>query len=168
MINGNACWKREPNSITSLFGEIKENSKFTIRNKFEYDRVQYNYDKQFLTRINGEMCIYNTLKIIERYQPKVFVIENPAYGRIWEYIANVIGFDVPYENLTYYNNYDYPIKKPTKFGSNIDLKLMKNNIKAKLQWHQLNNVGGRYNSRSNIPLKLIQDILKRCEQYVEG
>lgn len=168
MINGNACWKREPNSITSLFGEMKENSKFTIRNKFEYDRVQYNYDKQFLTRINGEMCIYNTIKIIERYQPKVFVIENPAYGRIWEYIANVIGFDIPYENLTYYNNYDYPIKKPTKFGSNIDLKLMKNNIKAKLQWHQLNNVGGRYNSRSNIPLKLIQDILKRCEQYVEG
>lgn len=75
MINGNACWKREPNSITSLFGEIKENSKFTIRNNSEYDRVQYNYDKQFLTRINGEMCIYNTIKIIERYQPKVFVIE---------------------------------------------------------------------------------------------
>lgn len=84
MINGNACWKREPNSITSLFGEIKENSKFTIRNNSEYNRVQYNYDKQFLTRINGEMCIYNTIKIIERYQPKVFVIENPAYGRIWE------------------------------------------------------------------------------------
>ena len=166
MINGNACWKREPNSITSLFGEIKENSKFTIRNNSEYDRVQYNYDKQFLTRINGEMCIYNTIKIIERYQPKVFVIENPAYGRIWEYIANVIGFDIPYENLTYYNNYDYPVKKPTKFGSNIDLKLMKNNIKAKLQWHQLSNVGGRYNSRSNIPLKLIHDILKRCEDYV--
>nr|DAN49657.1 MAG TPA: hypothetical protein [Caudoviricetes sp.] len=112
------------------------------------------------------MCIYNTLKIIERYQPKVFVIENPAYGRIWEYIANVIGFDVPYENLTYYNNYDYPVKKPTKFGSNIDLKLLNDNIKPNLQWADLKSNGNRYNTRSNIPLDLVKDILKRCEQYV--
>ena len=113
------------------------------------------------------MCIYNTLKIIERYQPKVFVIENPAYGRIWEYIKNVIGFDVPYDNLTYYNNYDYPVKKPTKFGSNIDLKLLNDNIKSNLRWADLKSNGNRYNTRSNIPLDLVKDILKRCEQFVE-
>ena len=115
------------------------------------------------------MCIYNTLKIIERYKPKVFVIENPAYGRIWEYIKNVIGFNIPYENLTYYNNYDYPIKKPTKFGSNIDLKLLKDNIRNTIEFERMNIKGvNRYNARSHIPLELVKDILKRCEQYVEG
>ena len=167
MKGGNACWKQEKDMTINLFGEYEQGSKFTIRNQADYENYQFKYDKSFLTRINGEMCIYNTLKIIERYQPKVFVIENPAYGRIWEYIKNVIGFDVPYENLTYYNNYDYPVKKPTKFGSNIDLKLLNDNIKPNLQWADLKSNGNRYNIRSNIPLDLVKDILKRCEQYVE-
>ena len=168
MKGGNACWKQEKDMTINLFGEYEQGSKFTIRNQADYENYQFKYDKSFLTRINGEMCIYNTLKIIERYRPKVFVIENPAYGRIWEYIANVIGFDIPFENLTYYNNYDYPIKKPTKFGSNIDLKLLKDNIRNTIEFERMNIKGvKRYNARSHIPLMLVQDILKRCEQYVE-
>lgn len=169
MKGGNACWKQEKDMTINLFGEYEQGSKFTIRNHIDYENYQFKYDKSFLTRINGEMCIYNTLKIIDRYQPKVFVIENPAYGRIWEYIANVIGFDVPYENLTYYNNYDYPVKKPTKFGSNIDLKLLCDNSKSGVEWCTYKGLGkNRYNTRSHIPLELVKDILKRCEQYVEG
>ena len=169
MKGGNACWKQEKDMTINLFGEYEQGSKFTIRNHIDYENYQFKYDKSFLTRINGEMCIYNTLKIIERYQPKVFVIENPAYGRIWEYIKNVIGFDVPYENLTYYNNYDYPVKKPTKFGSNIDLKLLKDDIKNTIKFNKLNTTGiNRYNTRSHIPLELVKNILKRCEKYVEG
>ena len=152
----------------NLFGEYEQGSKFTIRNHVDYENYQFKYDKSFLTRINGEMCIYNTLKIIERYKPKVFVIENPAYGRIWEYIANVIGFDIPYENLTYYNNYNYPLKKPTKFGSNIDLKLLCDDIKANVEFRNFKGNGGnKYNERSNIPIELVIDILKRCEKYIE-
>lgn len=169
MKGGNACWKQEKDMTINLFGEYEQGSKFTIRNHIDYENYQFKYDKSFLTRINGEMCIYNTLKIIERYQPKVFVIENPAYGRIWEYIANVIGFYIPYENLTYYNNYDYPIKKPTKFGSNINLKLLCDNSKQGIEWRTYKGVGkNRYNARSHIPLELVKDILKRCEKYVEG
>ena len=104
MKGGNACWKQEKDMTINLFGEYEQGSKFTIRNQADYENYQFKYDKSFLTRINGEMCIYNTLKIIERYQPKRFVIENPAYGRRWEDIANVSGFDIHYENLTYYNN----------------------------------------------------------------
>lgn len=168
MKGGNACWKQEKDMTINLFGEYKQGSKFTIRNHIDYENYQFKYDKSFLTRINGEMCIYNTLKIIDRYQPKVFVIENPAYGRIWEYIANVIGFDIPYENLTYYNNYDCPIKKPTKFGSNINLKLLCDNSKQGIEWRTYKGCGkNRYNARSHIPLELVKDILKRCEQYVE-
>lgn len=168
MKGGNACWKQEKDMTINLFGEYEQGSKFTIRNHIDYENYQFKYDKSFLTRINGEMCIYNTLKIIERYKPKVFVIENPAYGRIWEYIASVIGFDIPYENLTYYNNYDYPVKKPTKFGSNIDLKLLKDEMKNQIKFNKLNIKGiNRYNMRSHIPLELVKDILKRCEQYIE-
>ena len=80
----------------------------------------------------------------------------------------MIGFNIPYENLTYYNNYDYPIKKPTKFGSNIDLKLLKDNIRNTIEFERMNIKGvKRYNARSHIPLELVKDILKRCEQYVE-
>lgn len=78
-----------------------------------------------MTRINGELCAFNTIEIIKRYQPNVYIIENPAHGHLWEYIEKILGFEIPYENLTYYNNYDYPIKKPTKFKSNIDLDLKK-------------------------------------------
>lgn len=113
------------------------------------------------------MCIYNTLKIIERYRPKIYIIENPAYSRIWDYIKEVIGFNIPHENLTYYNNYDYPIKKPTKFGSNIDLKLLKDDIRNTIKFNKLNITGvNRYNTRSNIPLQLIKDILTRCDHYI--
>lgn len=167
MKGGNACWKQEKDMTINLFCEYEQGSKFTIRNQADYENYQFKYDKSFLTRINGEMCIYNTLKIIERYQPKVFVIENPAYGRIWEYIANVIGFNIKYENLTYYNNYGYPIKKATKFGSNIDLKLLNENIKAEIGLKHYSNGSNRYNTRSNIPIELVTDILKRCEQYIE-
>lgn len=167
MKGGNACWKQEKDMIVNIFGEYEQGSRFTIRNYIDYKNCQFKYDKSFMTRINGEMCIYNTLKIIERYQPKIYIIENPAYGRIWDYIREVIGFNIPHENLTYYNNYDYPIKKPTKFGSNIDLKLLKDDIKNTIKFNKLNITGvNRYNTRSNIPLPLIKDILTRCDHYI--
>ena len=168
MKGGNACWKQERDMTINLFDEYEQGSKFTIRNQADYENYQFNYDKSFLTRINGEMCIYNTLKIIERYQPKVFVIENPAYGRIWEYIANVIGFNIPYENMTYYNNYGYPVQKGTKFGSNINLKLRNQRIKGKIGLKHYNNGGNRYNTRSNIPIDLVKSILKECETYISS
>lgn len=149
MKGGNACWKQEQGIITSLFGGYEESSKFTIRNKDDYSN-------------------YNTLKIIDHYKPKIFVIENPAYGRIWEYIANVIGFNIPYENLTYYNNYGYPVQKATKFGSNINLKLRNKRIKGKIGLKHYNNGGNRYNTRSNIPIDLVKSILKECEAYISS
>lgn len=80
MKGGNACWKREKDMTINLFGEYEQGSKFTIRNHIDYENYQFKYDKSFLTRINGEMCIYNTLKIIERYQPKVFVMKTQHMG----------------------------------------------------------------------------------------
>lgn len=162
---GNACWLQA--DIPQYDNMQNQKPRFIIRNQKDYDKYQYKYDKSFLTRINGEMCIFNTLKIIEKYNPKVYVIENPSYGKIWKYIANVIGFQVPYENLTYYNCYGYDVRKPTKFGSNIDLGLLHDNVKSTVGFHKFKGVGrNRANARSHIPTKLIYDILKACELYV--
>lgn len=158
MRDGNACWKQERGD--SLFEPQVPLSRFTIRDFKDYEGYQFNQTKSLVTRINGELTIFNTVKIIENFKPKVFVIENPAYGSIWDYIHRVLGFEIPFENLTYYNNYNnYPIKKPTKFGSNIDLKLRKNNnIKNLIDFDK---TGWSYNERSNIPKDLVEEIIEK-------
>lgn len=157
--NGNACWKREDLS-DSLFVPQTKPSPFTIRSKFDYDNSHNNlsYSKQFIKRVNGELTAFNTIEIIKRYKPKYYIIENPASGKIWEYIETVIGFDLPYKNLTRYNNYGYPLQKPTKFGSNIFLNLKNEVIEQEIKWGIFSK---SYNERSNIPLALVEDIFRK-------
>ena len=139
MDRGNACWKQEQGD--SLFQPQEPLSIFTVRDH------------------NGELCVFNTVEIIKRYKPKYWIIENPAHGRIWQYIERVLGFEIPFENHTRYNNYDdYPISKPTRFSGNIELNLKNekksNDIKFQ-DWTK------SYNERSNIPLSLVCEILKK-------
>ncbi|WP_144809305.1 DNA cytosine methyltransferase [Enterococcus casseliflavus] len=157
--NGNACWKREDVS-DSLFQPQVLPSPFTIRTKFDYDYSHNNldYSKQFIKRVNGELTVFNTIRIIKEYNPKIFIIENPASGKIWEYIETVIGFNLPYKNLTRYNNYDYPLQKPTKFASNVYLGLKNKVIKQDIKW---GNFSKDYNERSNIPASLVEDIFRK-------
>jgi|SRR5690625_130253 len=159
MRGGNASWKQEEGD--SLFSPQIPLSRFTIRGKSDYKGYQFKYDRSFLNRINGELTIYNTIKIIKKYNPEVYIIENPAHGRMWEYIDDIIEFEIPYDNLTYYNNYDYPIRKPTKFASNIKLSLKKEDIKNETKFNELCRKGGAYNARSNIPEQLVKDIFNQ-------
>lgn len=159
MRGGNACWKQEEGD--SLFNPQTPLSKFTIRGYKDYEGYQFKYDRSFLNRINGELTIYNTIQIIKKYKPEYYIIENPAHGRIWDYIKEIIGFKIPYENLTYYNNYDYPIRKPTKFAGNINLNLKREKINNTTKFNKLCRKGGAYNARSNIPPKLVKDIFTR-------
>lgn len=154
--DGNACWKRE-NMSGSLFEPQVKPSPFTIRKKSEYDKSHNNldYGKQFITRANGELTVFNTIEIIKKYKPKYYVIENPSNSRIWEYIETVIGFNLPYKNLARYNNYDYPIQKPTKFGSNVFLNLNNQVNDPDIKWKSFSK---DYNERSNIPKKLVDEI----------
>ncbi|BCK42939.1 DNA methyltransferase [Streptococcus suis] len=159
MIEGNACWKQEDLS-DSLFAPQREASMFTIRNKSDYEQtyINYQYDRQFMKRVNGELCAFNTVEIIKRYNPRYFIIENPASGRLWKYIEDVMGFKLPYLNITRYNNYDYPLQKPTKFASNIFLGLKTDVKPAKTT---LTNFSKSYNERSNIPQKLVIEIFSK-------
>lgn len=69
-----------------------------------------------------------------------------------------MNFKLPYLNPTRYNNYDYPIQKPTKFASNLDLGLKNDIIKQDIEWC---NFSKSYNERSNIPQKLVIDIFTK-------
>lgn len=152
MFGGNACWNHT------------KGKPFIIRKKSEYNTVQFKQEKSFYNRMNGELTVFNLIKIIKHFQPKVYIIENPAYGKIWEYIEQVLGFNIAYDNLTYYNNYGFEIKKPTRFKSNIDLKLKNEKIKSNIDFRNASCVGGSYNVRSNIPLPLIEDIYKAIKE----
>ena len=80
------------------------------------------------------------------------------YGRLWKYIEDVMDFKLPHLNLTRYNNYDYPLQKPTKFASNLDLGLKNDIIKQEIEWGKFSK---SYNERSNIPQKLVIDIFSK-------
>ncbi|MGM0183401.1 hypothetical protein IGK74_002366 [Enterococcus sp. AZ150] len=159
MDRGNACWKKEEGD--SLFSPQVELSPFTVRDYKDYEPFQFKPEKSIMTRINGELCIFNTIEIIKRYKPKFYIIENPAHGRIWKYIDRILGFKIPYDNLTYYNNYGFPISKPTKFKSNLDLELKNERIPNEIEFRK---VGG-YNTRSNIPLPLVKEIFEKVLSY---
>ena len=159
MENGNACWKRNDVS-DSLFAPQVRPSPFTIRANQDYESayINYQYDRQFLKRINGELTAFNTVEIIKRYRPQFWVIENPAADRLWPYIEDIIGFRISYKNLARYNNYDYPLQKRTIFGSNIELNLKNKIIKQDIEWK---NFSKSYNERSNIPEKLVSEIFEK-------
>ena len=145
---GNACWLH------------KKGEEFELHNFEDINKTRYNPRKQTLNRLNGELCIINTLSIIEHFKPKYYVIENPKSSKIWEYIDKVLGYELPYENNTYYNNYGFEIKKPTRFSSNFDLELKNENIKASITVEDING----YNKRSDIPIDLVVEIFKKIKE----
>lgn len=58
----------------------------------------------------------------------------------------------------------YPLQKPTRFKSNINLNLKADkSIKGKVKFE---NFSKKYNERSNIPLELIKDIYRETEKYL--
>lgn len=160
-MRGDACWKRE--TVDSLFEPQTPLTRFSIRARRDYDNVQFKYDKSFLNRINGELCAYNTVEIIKRYKPHVFVIENPLTSRLWEYVEKIQGFRLPFLNKVFYSNYDYPIAKPTIFASNIALSLNDTPTST--------GVGMRdwtkdYNLRSDIPQVLCEQIFVTIHTFL--
>lgn len=157
MDRGNACWKQE-RADDCLFEPQIPLSPFTIRDFNDYERYQFKPERQIVKRINGELCTHNLIQIIKRYNPKYYVIENPAGSKIWEYIDRILGFKIPYDNLVHYNQYDdYHLQKPTKFKSNVRLDLKTGNKPSAAVFKNVNG----YNNRSNIPISLVKSIFNQ-------
>jgi len=172
MDGGNVCWYAQ--DINTLFGIVEADNPFTIRTKEQIDRrnqeiphFQKHWWKTVFNRINGELCAFNTMRIIERYAPVIWIIENPQSSKIWRYYGEIQGFR-GMKNLAHYNAYDNAFPhKPTIFYSNTCFPLKRTREKAKvvLSAKGVNDsrpIISGYNARSNIPLELIRDILAHC------
>lgn len=146
---GNSSWKHT------------KGNDFIIRSETDYlnEKVQFKFTRSYLQRLNGEMTAYITALLITICEPKIYIIENPAQSKIWEYFQKILNVDLPHENLTYYNLYGHDITKPTKFMSNINLNLLNEKIKAPIKFKHYSK---DYNVRSEIPIKLVKHIFDNC------
>ncbi len=146
--------------ISNNYIEIKNRDFFNNWNKNQTNSFKKrNFFKKEAKRIVGEDTIAATLAIIEHYNPKVWIIENPLTSRMWQWIENHLNIK-GFKNIADYNAYNeaFP-KKPTNFFSNQKLNLKKSNLKSK-NWSE---VCG-YDTRSSIPTDLIKDIVKQLEE----
>lgn len=167
MKDGNASWYTE--TLSNLFGEMKSDNNFTIRTKRqieEHNKIttfKKYWWKAFYSRVNGELCAFNTTRIIEHYAPIYWVIENPQSSKIWDYLQTIHDFN-GIKNVAHYSAYNESFsKKPTTFYSNTLLHLKRTSEKAQVAMTGRKNDDRPtlygYNNRSNIPLELIKDIL---------
>lgn len=167
--DGSIYWKRPV--VRTLFGEDQTDD-FALVPQREMCTKTCNwaahpkYSKLVYSRINGELCAYNTTRIIKRYKPRVFVIENPANGKLWRYYRHILNFS-GIKNIVCYNDYEQEFsQKPTCFYSNLKLNLKLPQYKPSEYTIGNTRTGKKaisgYNRRSNIPLTLIRDILSQC------
>jgi site-specific DNA-cytosine methylase len=135
---------------------IKYN-KLCKKNKIRY------FEQKEKNRIIGEDTIGATIKIIDHYKPKCWVIENPTTSLIWDYIKFHWSFD-GIINKTFYSSYDFTFSlKPTTFKSNIKINLLEKKSKLRNKEYLKNN---SYNARSKIPDSLIKDLLEKILKKV--
>ena len=175
---GNICWQTE--TIYTLFGSYEMTSPFTLRDRGSFDKkfndatmFKPNWWKTIYNRNNGELCAFNTIRIIERYEPEIWVIENPQSSKLWKYYKQIHSFD-GIHNVAHYHYYDeeFP-KKPTTFLSNVFLNLKtaqkkRPKVVIGIKGSQGRKIIRAYNERSNIPLPLIKVILEKCIVNLDG
>lgn len=174
MKDGNACWQTLRTS--NLLGEVLASVDFTPRTKKQIDthgekhpNQKKHWWKNTYNRLNGELCAFNTLRIIEKYAPSVWVIENPQSSKLWNYYWQIHDFK-GIKNVAHYNYYDatFP-KKPTTFLSNICLGLKTTTVVSKFGIGKNKDkipVRG-YNKRSDIPISLVKSIIGACLKEID-
>lgn len=161
--------------VGQIHNEINGNN-WNIKNKFYYDTKKRNFFNKERQRILGYDTASATIYILETFEPKIWVIENPKSSMIWKFYKYHHCF-YGIENDTYYSSYDTDFSaKPTRFLSNINLYLIKEKAKT------LNSLNPRYkkrnpaiekvildyNNRSSIPKQLLLKILEQLERVENG
>lgn len=135
----------------------KQNTR--LNNEVLPKQMSRDWYKQYATMLIGMGTSVVTVKIIEHFKPSVWIVENPATLKIWDYMFNTTGF-TGVINKTYYNCYDISFpKKPTIFMSNVELNLRKENIKAEIKWEKVSG----YDKRASIPKELLKNILEMLD-----
>ncbi|KFB07885.1 hypothetical protein [Malacoplasma iowae] len=159
-----------------MFRSINKNFEWIVKNRIYYDEYNKNchpVKKRYFAqkergRILGESTIGGTIEIIEYFNPKVWIIENPKTSKTWEFQLN--HWDFPrnkkyYMNSTFYSSYDENFSaKPTIFKSNIKLNLKENKVSG----NKNHMAKGSYSRRSSIPELLIKDIISQIMENDYG
>lgn len=149
-----------------MFTNLDNHGNWKVRNKISYDMhnskcpptmVRYFHSKE-QSRILGEATIGATIRIIEIFKPKIWIIENPQSSMSWKYQENHWNF-FGYMNVAHYMNYDKNFSlKPTIFKSNYEFALKHKREKGP----QINDLKTNYDERSAIPESLVCDILEQA------
>jgi len=165
------------------------NVRFYNRNYNEYNLYwQKNFKpnnyafKHRKLRLLGQSTAYFTFKIIEKFKPELWCIENGATSLIFTYLNkfhNLKG----YKNLLYYDNYNESFSlKPTYIFSNRKMMLKNNRNKIKNNKNRITNntnlsnkikkgfidknfidYKNTYCERSKVPIELYKHILEISE-----
>lgn len=147
-----------------MLRSISKDGEWIVKNKKyydEYNKIAHPVKRRYFTqkergRILGESTIGATIEIIEKFKPKIWIIENPQTSKTWEFQRNHWDFQ-GINNLTYYSSYNSDFSpKPTIFKSNIKLELK---IKKEVgnKDHMLKS---SYSARSKIPHELIKELME--------
>jgi len=75
-------------------------------------------------RLNGSLCALTTVKIIERFKPGFWFVENPSRSSLFDFLSTKLDFQ-GFKNLTDYLSYGYDYHKPTTIYSNVKIPLKK-------------------------------------------
>ena len=121
-----------------------------------------NFYKQQRTRLLGEATQLGLNLILRTFNPKIWIIENPATSRCWLYQQEFLNWE-GIMNKTYYNCYGTNNKKPTIFKSNMILRLKQENKPSTINMNRING----YDLRSVIPELLIKDIIEQCKEQLK-
>lgn len=112
----------------TCFWKLCEDGSLCERSIAEFEELKAGFtknlkaDKQLAFKKLGEKCLINTIRIIAKYQPKYFYIENPKKSLMWNFIKHNMGLTGEYNYATY-SKYGYMLPKDTCFFSNVKLNL---------------------------------------------
>jgi len=137
LVGGGTCfWKKE-----NRYGTIEEGTKLIERSIDEFEKLKVagftknlKADKQLFIKRLGEQCVINTIKLIKKYKPKYWYIENPASSLIWFYIVNNLKLK-GFLNKASLGAYGYPIAKYGCFFSNVKMNLNNSRFSPSFKEH---------------------------------
>lgn len=151
-------------SGATMVKKINNDCTWQIQNKKFYDdynaicehaQMKRQFHNKEQSRILGESTIGATIRLIQVFKPKFWVIENPQTSKSWQYQKNHWGFE-GVENLTFYSSYNEKFSlKPTIFKSNFEMDLSSKKKFGDNSYF----ANGSYDQRSSIPDTLIAAII---------
>jgi len=115
--------------------------------------------------IESDKLVLKTLEIIDYFNPKYWTMENPHHNNWCNIKFRPFMKDYKYE-IVDYCMYDYPVKKPTLFYNNFDLKLKRCNKKDDKKHNHLHwgNFSRDKYERYKIPNELCKEIKRQILQ----